>query len=446
MENRNKNFIKQIKSSVVFRVLALIISFVLVRYMLEYLGIEKFGLWSVILSIMSWILYFDFGISNGVKNKVSQSLAKNKNLDAQEYISTGYVILTLFSIIVYLSLFFIASLIDWQHIFNIYSITNDTLILILRIVVFFILLNFILSIITAVFLATQKASLVVVNQFLTNFFLLLMIYLLIKFTKTNLVYLAFFYGVVNTSVTLVLSMWFYKKNNYLSPSLKLVKKDKIRDVSVIGMKFFWLQLTILFMLTTDRIIITQLLGPSYVTNYDILYKYFGAIMIMHSIINSPLWSMYTEAYTKNDFKWISAILIKMVKLFIIYILILAVMVTMANFIISIWLNNDEIELSTSNYIYMSVMFLVLMWHSVFAYFSNGIEKTNIQLITTMIGTIINIPLSILFVNYFDMGLNGVLLATILSLSIFGIFGPIQAVKEIKNMKSRLINNEYNTLV
>ncbi len=376
---RNKNFLKQIKASLFFRLLSILISFALVKYMLEYLGVEQYGIWSVILSFMTWILFFDLGIANGVKNKVSQCLAKENHEEANEFISTGYIILIVFSIVAYLILFILCGFIDWQSIFNTKIIQNEETVIVIRIVLFFILTNFVLSIITAVFNAVQKTSLIVFSQFLTNFLSLIMIILLIKFTDSNLIYLSVAYGIALITSNIVLSHWFYKRNIHLSPTIKAFKKNKIKDISSLGMKFFFLQLTIFFMLTTDRIIITQLLGPSIVTNYDILYKYFGAILILHGLFNAPLWSMYTEAYVKNDYIWIAQTLIKMVKLIFVYILILVGLIFSANFIIDIWLNNSQIVFSLSNYIYVSIMILVLAWHNIFAFFTNGIEKTKIQL-------------------------------------------------------------------
>ncbi len=435
MIDRDKNFIKQIKASLVFKILAILMSFLLVRYMLDYLGVEQYGIWSVILSIMSWILYFDLGIAHGVKNKVAESLALNQTEDANEYISTSYIILTFFAFLIFSFFFIISSFIDWQRIFNIYTIPNEQLLTILRVVFFFILLNFILSIITSVFNAVQKASLIVVNQFISNLLSLIMILLLLKFTTPNLLYLAISYGLVSVSSNLILSLWFFKKFHALSPKLNSFNLTKVRSVFSLGMNFFLLQITFFFMIITDKIIITHLLGASFVTSYDILYKYFGAILIIHGLINTPLWPMYTEAYIKNDHVWISKTLVRMVKLCIIYIGVLCAMIIIADFVIHFWLDNDSIKFLFSNYIYMSVMLLFFAWHSIFASFTNGIEKTKVQFFTTMIGALINIPLSIIFVKYFNMGLNGILLATIISLSIFGIFGPIQAIKEIKLMKA-----------
>lgn len=440
MMERNKKFFKQIRSSFFFKVTGLGISFLLTRLMLDYLGIEKYGMWSVILSFVNWVIYFDLGIANGIKNKVAESLANENFQDAREFISTGYVVLLLFSIVVYSSFYVISNFINWQTVFNLYSIDNNELIMILRIILFFILLNFILSIINAVFSATQKASLIVVNQFITNLLALFAVLILIYFTNSNnLLNISFSYGFTLVLSNALMTIYFYKKNSNLKPAVKSYRNSKVKSISTLGFKFFLLQLTILFILTTDRFIITQLLGPGCVTKYDILYKYFGALLIIHSIINTPLWSMYTEAYVKKDHEWLSKTLLKMIKLSLGYLLLLIVMIVFADFVMKLWINNPNIELNLTNYIYMSVMILLLAWYSIFAYFSNGIEKVGLQFYASLTGAFINIPLSILFVKYFKMDLNGVLLATISSLLIYSVLGPINAFKEIRRLKNSTIN-------
>ena len=46
----------------VYKPIAMVLSYVYVRFSLSYLGIEKYGVWSTILTIISWINYFDIGI------------------------------------------------------------------------------------------------------------------------------------------------------------------------------------------------------------------------------------------------------------------------------------------------------------------------------------------------------------------------------------------------
>ena len=70
----------------------------------------------------------------------------------------------------------------------------------------------------------------------------------------------------------------------------------------------------------------------------------------------------------------------------------------------------------------------------FAYFVNAINKLQLQLYTSVVAALINIPLSIYLVKSLELGLEGVVLATVISLSIFAVLAPIQVFKIIYGKK------------
>jgi O-antigen/teichoic acid export membrane protein len=76
----------------------------------------------------------------------------------------------------------------------------------------------------------------------------------------------------------------------------------------LGVQFFIINISVLIMLNTDNIVITQLLGPEKVTVFNVTYKLFTMISMVYIIIVTPLWSAYTDAYTKGDFEWIKSTL------------------------------------------------------------------------------------------------------------------------------------------
>lgn len=53
----------------------MLISFLTIPLMLNYLNNEEYGLWILVLSITNWIYTFDIGIGNGLKNKIAQYLS-----------------------------------------------------------------------------------------------------------------------------------------------------------------------------------------------------------------------------------------------------------------------------------------------------------------------------------------------------------------------------------
>ena len=73
-----------------YKVISVIILFLMVPMAISYLNSFKFGLWVTLTSVVSWCQFFDVGLCNGLKNKLAESLAINKISQAKIYVSTTY--------------------------------------------------------------------------------------------------------------------------------------------------------------------------------------------------------------------------------------------------------------------------------------------------------------------------------------------------------------------
>ena len=75
---------KNFSYSIVYKILALIISLTLVPLLIDILGVEEYGLWVTFTSLLVWISLFDFGLGYALKNTVSKSLANSAIKNAQQ--------------------------------------------------------------------------------------------------------------------------------------------------------------------------------------------------------------------------------------------------------------------------------------------------------------------------------------------------------------------------
>lgn len=432
-QQRTHNYINQIKGSFVFKGLAVMASFFAIPLMIRYLGQEQFGIWSTLLSVMSWIVFFDLGIGNGLRNKISEALAKNDITEASYYISSGYSLIGLISMGLFIVAVIATFYIPWQKVFNTIVVDEEILRDTVLMSVFFIILNFWLSLINQILNALQKTSVVVFGQFISNILALALVYCLIKLTSPSLYYLAIAYGTSLIVASGSLSLWFYSKRGDLIPHLSL-DRQHIRPILSLGLQFFVIQLAVLVIFTTDKILITQIFGPQYVTQYEVVFKLFGVISLVHTLITAPLWSSYTDAYHRGDFVWIKAILRKQFMIFGAIVLAVMIMVSMAKPIIALWIGND-LEISMPLVISMGGFILISTWSNIFAYVVNGIGQIKLQLFTAIIAMIMNVPLAIYFTKYLEFGINGIVLATCACLSLFATLGPIQVYLILKGKNS-----------
>jgi O-antigen/teichoic acid export membrane protein len=94
------------------------ITFALIPLTLKLLDEYKYGIWITLFNMLSWISIFDIGIGNGLRNKFSDAIAKNKTFEARQYVSTAYVLM--FGISVFLIGVFVFPwlILDWSLVFK----------------------------------------------------------------------------------------------------------------------------------------------------------------------------------------------------------------------------------------------------------------------------------------------------------------------------------------
>lgn len=434
-KERTRNYHHQIKGSVVYKVVGIAASFFVIPLMIHYLGQEQFGVWSTLLTVMSWVVFFDLGIGNGLRNKVAEALAKNNKAEAAHYIASGYSLIGLIALSLWAVVTVASFFVPWQAVFNTQAIPEATLRFTVQIAVFFIVLNFWVGLIGALLGAVQKTSLVALGQVISNLLALMLVFVLTKTTEASISNLAFVYGVSLVVANVLLSFGFYRQHPELRPKPYL-DKQHVRPLLSVGLQFFTIQLAVLVIFTTDKMLITQLFGPQYVTQYDVVFKLFSVITIAHGLITAPLWSAYTDAYHRADFPWIKHVLRKQLVIFIGTVLAAIILGLLAKPIIAIWIG-DEIQVFYSLIVTIGIFVLISTWNNIFAMFVNGIGDIKIQLYTAVVAMFLNIPLSIFLVKYLEFGLSGIVMATIFSLLFAAIALPIQ-VRHILRIGARVV--------
>jgi O-antigen/teichoic acid export membrane protein len=439
---RNKKIKSNISLSLILKIASMSLSFLVIPMTIDYLNTEQYGIWMTLLSVLSWISFLDIGLGNGLRNKLAESLSMDDVKSAKEYISTAYASIICIIIPIFIVLVILIPNINFNKIFNSQTITNSDLIILVIIVLCFFLFNFVLSLSNQLFYALQESALTGLSSLLLNVFLIINILILKQISRESLIYIGISYGISMVTSSMILTVCFFLKHNDLLPDISLIRKNKIKDILGVGIKFFIIQIAGVVIFATDNMIITQVLGPKEVTSYNIAYKLFSIITIGHTIIIAPLWSAYTEAYIKRDIQWIKRLLRKLNLLMIPIIISTFALVLLSNKIFEIWIG-DKVIFPQYLIAFMGMYAVISVWDNIYSYFLNGIGMINLQMYAAIVEGVINIPLSILFCKYFHFGNAGVILGTSISLCIFAVIGPLQThyvLKTIENDSEKIINS------
>lgn len=429
---RTQNIIKHVFVSFFYKGGAVFANFLIVPLTINYLDTENYGIWLTLSSFIAWFSFFDIGLGNGLRNKFAEAKTKGDMGLVRAYISTAYYTIAIVSVLLFLLFLLLNFFIDWTRVFNAPLELKAELSFLMPIVVGFFCLQLIVKLITSIYLADQNHSIQVKINFITQTFSLLIIWILMKTVESSL----FIFGIIFSGLPIIVLVGlnlfaFSKKYKDLKPKLVLYKKKHLKDIMGVGIDFFIIQIAVLILFSTDNFIISKLFSPKEVVPYNIALKYFSILTMGYTIIVSPFWSSFTEAYIKKEYEWIKTSVKNILKIWLFIPFLLIIMLLFANKFYKIWVG-EEIIIPFTLSLSMAIFVLLYTFNMVFTFFINGVGKIKLQLITAIIAMIINIPLSILFVKVFNLGTSGVILATSFSLVSYVILRPIQYIKIINN--------------
>ena len=258
---------------------------------------------------------------------------------------------------------------------------------------------------------------------IANLSSLALVFGLSKTGVSSISYLALAYGFSLVLSNVVLSIWFYRVYPGLRPRPQL-DKIHVQPLLKVGLQFFTIQLAGLILFSTDKMLITQLFGPAFVTPYDVVFRLFSVFTLVHTLISVPLWSAYTEAFHRGDTGWIQKTLREQLLVFAAIVLLVLLLIFIAKPILALWVGKD-ILVPEGLLPAMAVFIAVSVWNNVFAMLVNGIGEIRLQLYTAVAAMGINIPLSIGLAKYLGFGVSGIVLGTSCSLLLAAVALPLQ---------------------
>lgn len=426
---RTVNAKKHITLAFLGKMINILIGFILVPLTINYVSEERYGIWLSLSQIIAWFSFFDIGLGNGLRNKLSASLAKKSFIEAKTFISSAYSILSIVFCGLILLFFCLNPFLNWKSILNTVTVDNSELRIVALISFLFFCLNYVVKLIENILLADQKSSLPEFIKLIGNSIVLSTILVLIYTTSGSLIMLSLVIGLSPFLTLLAANVFFFSRQYYdIRPSIKSVNSNYYKELFGLGVKFFIVQISVIIIFSTDNIIISQLFGPKEVIPYSLAYKYFGMITMFFSIITTPFWSAYTEAYVLKDFEWIARTNKSLIKIWILFVFFSIILFVISPIFYKFWVPSVQISQRLS--FFMMIYVIIVNWGSIFVTFINGVGKIKLQMIIGTIGAILNIPLSIFFAKSLGMGSAGVIIASIICIGYGPFIAPIQYLKII----------------
>lgn len=424
--------IKNSTLSLIYKIISMCFSMISAPLLLDVLGNYKYGIFSSALSIVSWIYYFDLGIGNGLRFKLTKYLAENDEEGSRKTVTVAYVLVSLIMLVAVICVTGFLILFDAGKFFNIND-TNENLNTILLISFIIAGLNFVFSLVNNILMATQESSKVNFFSLIGQAFYIIGLFFYKKFGMSLILMVAVAEGLSQFLKNVLETLYVYIKYPKLKPKKKNLDFTYSKGIMSFGLKMFALQISALILNSTDNLLILKLFGADAVTPYSFVYKYFGMINTVFTVLITPIMSAYTMAYAKKDYLWIKKTFKKSMLLYGLFVCGTIMAMSLFRVFSKIWLQRDLVY-DTSLILLTCCYFLLLMFSHNFSSFVNGIGVVNETTIAVIAQAILNIPCSIFFAKNCRMGVNGIIMGSIVCMIIVDIAYPYITIRELKKMK------------
>ncbi|BBE20583.1 o-antigen flippase Wzx [Aquipluma nitroreducens] len=406
---------KNILASFLVKGLSIAISLVLVPLTINYINPSRYGIWLTVSSIVGWFVFFDIGLTQGLRNKFAEAKAKDNNELAQIYVSTTYAILAIIFFIVWIIFLIVNHFLNWANILNISESMRSEVSILVIIVFTYFCLQFVLKIISTLFLANQQPAKSSLIDVIGQLFSLIFIFILIKTTEGSLINLGVALCASPILVLVGANVFFFNGEfKKYRPSFTKIKFSYAKDLFNLGLIFFVIQIAGIIQFQTANIIIARNFGTADVTSYNIVLKYFGVLDMISVIFLMPFWSASTEAYLKNDIKWIKNAVKNYNRLNIIWVIISCVMFILSENVYRLWLGEGKVIIGFYLSFWGFLFINVKMFYGKYVYLLNGINALRLQFWACLISPLIYIAVAIMLITYFKMGVYALFVASIIA--------------------------------
>lgn len=435
--NRSSLIAKNIFGTFLLKGITIPTQFLLVPLTINYVSSELYGIWLTLTSIIGWVGFFDIGFGNGMRNRLAESLAVDDITKGRKYISTTYACMLAIFVSVAVIGCIIVPYINWPKLLNVSVCYQDTIVKVVRIVLVCFCVQMILKVQTFTWMALQMNAVASACAAFGDILTLVSIWILTLTVAPSLVNLALVFNIASLFSLIAFSLYlFLKKRPDLSPSLLFIERGYAKDILSLGGKFFVIQIAAIVSYQMVNVIISNTCGAEAVTEYNVVYKYVNIPNMIFTMLLTPMWSAYTDAYANKDETWMMNTYNKLRKMFLVALLSVVLLFAVHPIFFKYWIG-DSVEIHWSTVAILSVYILALIWGNMHGAIINGMGKLKFSMLFVNFQTICTIPLAFYLGSKF--GLDGAIFGFLIVV-LPGVFtGPYQTINLIRGTAKGIWN-------
>ena len=383
-----------------------------VQLTLPYLGVDRFGAWMLLASLIAMLSFLDLGVGNALTNRTAAAAATGEADHLRHVVSGGLVALLFISALSVVLLASVSWLVPWSTLLRTSSgalideVSTASLVFAVCFGVFLFSGG-----VQKVFLGIQRSFEAHLAVASSSAVVLLMLYIAAR-NQAGIPTLLAITASGQALTALVLTTLLLTRGQFRLPGAAQAARTQMPALLKVGGPFLVLQIGTMVGWGADSLIVSATLGSAEVAVYAVAQRLFLFATLPAAMLNQPLWGAYADAHARHAHGFIGRTLRLSLGLTAAGTFLLATMLVLGQEpIIAAW---------TKHTLAIPLAFLVLfaVWAVIEAVataasmYMNGCSVIRPQVFAVIVFCALSIPLKLVLANHW--GLAGVVAGTIIA--------------------------------
>lgn len=407
-------------------------------YMRYFESSAILGTWYTIQTMLQWVLMFDLGIGNGLRNELVAALVGGDDTAVSGYVSSSYRLMGAVCILLAIVVSLLGVLVPWNTVLNIDGglVSAHSLSACMTVVGVGVVAQMFLQLVNGVLYALQLSSVVNALGLVSN--TLILAFVLVAPSagdEANLLML----GIANVACMLLppaaaTAVVFRRKLLGVKVRWRSFEWEYAKRTLSTGLVILVLQVAWMVVASTHSLLISLFRSPAEVVEYQIYYKVYYTLGSIAAIALVPIWSAVTAAAAQRRYEWVVS---TYKRCLLLALAVGAVCLATAPFVqigFDLWLGSDSIPVNPSYVLTMSLFSVAFVLQNVNASIGNGLSYFKVQLLLMGLAAVAMVPLSCTLCNVTGSWI-GVIIATIVAIMPFQIVEPVACIRHLRKLES-----------
>lgn len=351
---------------------------------LNYVGVERFGIWMTLSTALAFITFSDFGVGIGTQDRMSKLAAVGAYDQARDTFTSSMLFAIMLAVLLMALSWFVVPHVGLAAFFSLKSeAAIRDIVPTALMVVFVFALGLVAGIIQRAFAALQDGFYIALIQAVSRVLSLALLFAVVS-SGMGLPVLVFVVGGVSSAaIVAVGTPVLLRRNAWLRPGrlslAGMFDRQCLYEVLKIGLLGLGASVAIYLVNNSALVLMSAKHGAASSADYAVLLKLVGIPLMVLTYALLPLWPAIAEAKAKRDFAWIGHAYDRYKRITQVVAVVSAMGILLfGREAISMWTRNAEVVPSTGLLLATAGFMVLGFWNALTSVFLNGLSMYRSQ--------------------------------------------------------------------